>query len=159
MVFSNSLFRESNRFKKLFISKEDVLPLECELNHFILSKIRCKLYFSLLDLHRTVFSNSLFRESNSFKKLFISKNDVLPLECELNHFIEITIRCRRLFQSIGPTQGVFSNSLFRGSNRFKKVFISKDEVLPLECELNQITIRCRRLFRSIGPTQDGFFKQ
>src|SRR3954469_10604360 len=111
MVFSNSLFRESNRFKKLFISKEDVLPLECELNHFILSKIRCKLYFSLLDLHRMVFSNSLFRESNRFKKLFISKDDVLPLECELNHFILSTIRCRIIFQSIGPTRDGFFKQL------------------------------------------------
>src|SRR3954466_6142631 len=107
MVFSNSLFRESNRFKKYFISKDDVLPLECELNHFILSTIRCRIIFQSIGPTQDGFSNSLLRESNRFKKLFISNDDVLPLECELNHSILITIRCRRLFKSIGPIQDDF----------------------------------------------------
>src|SRR5256885_1560340 len=126
MVFSKSLFRESNRFKKLFITKVYVMQLECDLNHFILITKHC------INLFHSIGST----QYGFFKKLFLSKYDVLPLECELNLFILITIRCRRLFQSIGPTQDGFSNSLFRESNRFKKLFLSKDDVLPLECELN-----------------------
>src|SRR4051812_20770488 len=82
-------------------------PLESELNHFILITIRCKIYFSLLALHRMFSSNSLFRESIRFEKLFLSKDDVLTLDCEINHFIKITMRCRNLFHAISTYTGWF----------------------------------------------------